>query len=276
MAGYSQIRWRKQDEITLTKEVKRFNDKIRYYQRKYAQIEDTQERKRMLDALPEKLSIKELRSGGVDEYGEVQDAVIRTRKGFNQEIKSMRAFTDNRGINIVDVPGNEKGVALTEWQINDMLEREKSANRKRKIRRTKVEKTEVTSRGKKVGYTVGMGKAKDKNLNDINAFTPGQRHTDIKQKMRTLRKESQPEYWVAKDEQWRADYTRTLLEELGDTPEVRRIVDHVNSLDYKQFRVVMDSEIGIKEYSYPPDEEKKKEAINELRAIWLNDADVIH
>lgn len=276
MAGYSKIRWRKKDEITLAKEVKRFNDKVRYYQRKYARIEDRKERKRMIDALPEKLSVKELRRGGVDEYGEVQGPIIRTRKGFDKEIESMRAFTDNRGINIVDVPGNEKGVAITEWQLNDMLAREKSANRKRKIRRTKVEKTEVTSRGKKVGYTVGMGKAKDKNLNNINAFTPSQTHTDIKQKMRTLRKESQPEYWVAKDERWREDYTRTLLEELGDTPEVRRIVDHINSLDYKQFRLVMHSENGIKEYSYPPDIEKKKEAINELRAIWLNDADVIN
>lgn len=279
MAKTSKIRWRAQDDLELRKAVRNHNDKIRRLERKYEKIEDAAERKMMINSLPERVSYAELRKGITDEYGKKQGPIIQTRAGFKQEIESLKAFTKRGAEQVIEIPDNDRGVLITQYQYEDMLKREKKINRERKKRRKEVEASDVTRRGEKTGYQrkdIGMGKQQEQDLKPVNAFTPSQKKADIRKKARTLRKESQPGYWEAKDIAWRDNYTKTLLEELGDVPEVREIIDFINSQPIESYKSVMYSEEGIKEYSYPLTEEQRKQAINELRSIWMRNADLIN
>lgn len=277
MAKQHKIRWRESDELELKKAVRNFNDKIKRLEKKYNKIEDATERRRMLATLPEKVSYKELRRGVKNSVGVKQDAIIQTRKGLKFELKSLQGFTERGAEKAVKVKGNENGLLLTKWQVKDLKKRARRATRERTKRLDEMMQIPAMSRGQQLGYTkgeLGMGKQAMLEYNPINAFTPTQTMADIRKKARTLRKEAQPNYWSDKDEQWVNDYTRTLLEELGAVPEVQEIVERIKGLSLEEFKNVMYSEVGIQEYSYPRDSEGRKESINQLRSIWLKDADL--
>lgn len=273
------IKWREKDEIALKKAVRNFNDKIRRLEKKYKKVEDRKERELLLKSLPAKASYKELRK-----------EIIDTRSGFNFEMKSLKSFTNTKGKKkpeaLVKVPGNKNKLMITNWQLKDMKKRERRANIERKSRLQAILEMPATSRGEELGYTVGellgynpdskvgMGDQRLKEYTPINAFTSSQEIRDIRKKSKTLLKETQGSYWDKKGELWRANYTRSLLDELGSVPEVEEIVEKIRGLPIEEFLAVMYSDPGVQETHYFKNKDDRSKAINTLKSTWLKNADI--
>lgn len=265
---------------TIKKAVSNFNSKITRLANKYSKIEDYNKRTRMLSSLPKKMKYSELIKPHKNIFGDILPPLIQTESGYKMELEALRSFTkDKKAQEIVTPENNIYKVAMTKWQMNQMRKRERIVNEKRQERLDRIKNLEAKSRGKGLDHTVGdvgMGRQELKALNPTNAFTDSQSKTDIDRKYKTLQLESHPNYFKESDMRWRDNYTRTLLEELGNVPEVRRIVDKINNLPLDEVILKFYTEVGIFEYSYPLDYEQRVNSINALNSIWLKDSDLYH
>ena len=265
---------------TIKKAVSNFNAKVTRLANKYSKIEDYNTRARMMSSLPKKMKYSELIKPHKNLFGDILPALIQDDTGYKMELDALRNFTkDKRAQEIVTPENNLYKVAMTRWQMKEMKKREKIVNDKRAERLERIQKLETQSRGKGLDHTVGevgMGRQELKALSPTSAFTVTQSKTDIDRKFRTLQIESHPNYFKESDVRWRDNYTRTLLEELGNVPEVRRIVDKINSMSLDEVILKFYTEVGIFEYSYPLDYEQRVNSINALNSIWLKDSDLYH
>lgn len=246
----------KRDNETLKKEVRRFNAKIDKLAKKDPTIKSS---------LPEKLKVKDIKS------------IIHSRDDLRTELQSMRKFTNNKtAAKLVKAPNNANdNIFITKWQRDDMLAREEIVNTSRKARKEKYKDLQAKDRGKELNYTVeqrqkqiGMGRAEEQMYNEINAFTDSQSHWDIKAKHRTLRKESQSEYWTMRDYLVKENYIKSIERNYSET-EAKDILDKLRNMDISDFTEIFYQEDIEIEDNYKDTEEQKTAELTALRARWL-------
>ena len=246
----------KRDDKSLKKEVRRFNAKIDSLAKKDPTIKN---------ALPEKIKVKDIKS------------IIHSRDDLKEELQSMRKFINNKtATKLVHAPNNaDDNIFITKWQRDDMLAREEKINVVRRARKAEYEKLQAKDRGEELPYTVaerqqqiGMGRAEAKMYNDINAFTENQSRWDIKDKHRTLRKESQSEYWTMRDYLVKENYIKSIERNYSKT-EAADILDKLKNMDIGDFmEIFYQEDIEIQD-NYKETEEEKQAELTALRARWL-------
>ena len=246
----------KRDNETLKKEVRKFNAKIDKLAKKDPAI---------ASSLPEKIKVKDIKS------------IIHSRDDLKTELQSLRKFVNNKtATKLVPAPNNANDtILITKWQRDDMLEREAKINDVRRARKQEYENLPAKDRGAELEYTVaerqqqiGMGKAEEKMYNDINAFTENQSHWDIKAKHRTLRKESQSEYWTMRDYLVRENYIKSIERNYSET-EAQDILSKLRNMDIGDFmETFYQEDIEIQD-NYKETEEEKQAELTALRARWL-------
>lgn len=244
------IRWRAEDSAALQRAVKNFNAKITRLEKKDP---------RRASALPDRVTMKEMRD------------LISTRQDLNREINALKRFSAKGAETLVKAPGNEYNVKITKWQKEEMTRRIGQINRKRAKRLEEIQKTEVQSGRKDVGYTrgqIGMGKAEQISLEPMKPFTPKMSRTDIKKKFINIRKESQTTYWRKKDLQLKENYIKSLQQNFRKA-DIKDLIDKISDMDVNAFMSVFNSEGDLLEFSYPPSEEEYQGNLNHIKAVWI-------
>lgn len=249
MAKRYNIRWNESDEKELKRVVKNFNQKIDRLSKKNPQNKKY---------LPEKVSIKEMRS------------LIETRQDFNRELKSLQRFSRKGSEEIVDVPDNDYNLKTTKWQKKEMQIRVATVNANRKRRKEQIESWEMKSGGKSLGYTkgdFGMGQVDEVALRPAKAFTPSMSKAELDKKFRSLRKESQTNYFDAKEMRLKKNYVEKGLLANYNEEDIKDIIEKIDEMDFDEFYKVFQEEGGTMEFAYP-DSEKYQEYVEHLRATW--------
>lgn len=242
------IRWREADEKELQRVVKNYNAKLSRLAKKNPE---------MKNALPDRVSAAQLRD------------MIETRQDLNRELNSLRRFSQKGAEELVEVPDNDYNLKITKWQKDEINRRVAVINRTRKQRLKKMQETEATQGGKKLGYSAApmMGKAETLSLKPIKGFTKYMNRADLKKRFTQLLKESQSGYWNARDERTRQNYIRALLQTFSEG-DISEAIKAIEGMDIKEFRKRFESDSGKFETLYPNDRDEYVAALNELAAIW--------
>lgn len=251
MSRQYNIRWTPDDEKELKRIVKNFNAKITRLEKKNPKEKG---------ALPERESVKHLKQ------------LISTRADLKRELNSLKRFSQKGAEEIITAPDNKYNLKLTKWQKEEMTRRAGVVNRRRKQRLKEISEEEVMHRGKKLGYKkgeLGMGSYDENSLKPINAFTPSMNRADLKAKSDVLKRESQSNYWKKREDLHKANYIKSLEENLGGGSDVKQIIRQIEGMSYDQFRKIFESENAIMEHSYPLDDEQRKEEIEFLKSVWM-------
>ena len=244
------IRWSEADEAELKRVVKNFNAKLTRLEKKDP---------KNAAALPERVSAAQLR------------VMIKTRQDLKRELNSLQRFSQRGAEELVQVPDNYYNLKITKWQRTEMNRRGLIVNSNRARRRAEIEQMEATSRGQGLDYSVmaTMSEEEKAALEPINVFTRFQNRADLNQKARTLRKQSMVEYWTGRDESLRKGYIKAITENLGTTKAVLEVVDAIEKMDISEFRKKFQQEQTKFAIAYPGDQDKVRESVNALQAIWI-------
>lgn len=249
--GEYRYNWTAKDDRRLTKAVTDFNAEV-----KKAVKEDAKN----ASAYPEPVTVAQLKK------------MISTKKDLNRELNSLRGFSKKGAKEIVIAPGNKYNLKLTAWQLKDMQARAESINAERKRRREKLFDLDMSSRGQKLGYKrgeLGLRRAEELQLDDINAFTDFMTRHDLRAKLRTLRRESMSDYWLLRDEILRQEYINTIKREFASNKvNVDDVVEALEKMPFEEFRKTFDAEGGTFEMLYPT-QEKLQEFADSLRSTWI-------
>lgn len=249
MAKYHRIKWRESDEKELTKAINNFNAKIR-------RLSKTDPK--LANVLPEKVSKRDLKN------------LIDTRRDLNREINSLRRFTERGAEALVDIPNSENNLKITKWQRTEMLRRVAVINRRRKARLEKLENYSLSSRGEPLGYKlgdIGMGSETEVSLSPMNAFTPSMQRIDVKEKYKTILKESQNDYFTKKDFRLKENYIKALNQNFNPK-DVKDIVEKIKDMNINEFLDKFYSEDDKFDQPYPPNQEQYEAYLNSLKATW--------
>lgn len=249
--GEYRYNWNAKDDRRLMKAVKAFNAEV-----KKAVKEDAKN----ASAYPDTVTVAQMKK------------MISTKEDLNRELTSLRGFSKNGAKEIVTAPGNKYNLKLTAWQLKDMQARAENINAARKIRREKLFDLDMSSRGQKLGYKrgeLGLRRAEELQLNDINAFTDFMTRHDLRAKLRTLRRESMSDYWVMRDEILRQEYINTMKREFSSSEvNVDDVIEAIENMPFEEFRKTFDAEGGTFEMLYPT-KEKVQEFAASLRSTWI-------
>lgn len=230
------ISWNERQQNELRKAVRNFNDKIRRLEKKYPEKKGS---------LPERASIKSLKE------------IISTRQDLQREVNALKRFSRKGAEELTNPPpeyGN-KELTLTKWEVNEILRRTSRVNKSRALKKAEIESIEMTSRGEKLGYTRGqvkMGTLDKAQLEPIVPFTRTMNNAERKRKFRTLRNESQIDYWDKRDNILKEAYIKGLNQNYNPE-DVKEIVDKIRSMPIKKFREIFEREGGTRvfEWVYP-------------------------
>lgn len=248
MSKQHKIRWSEQDNINLSKAVKNFNAKVTRLAKNNPAI---------ANVLPEKVSIKQIKE------------LIDTRQDLNREINMLKRFSKRGSEDIVTIDDTEHKIKITKWMKTEMNRRIGIINRKRKKRLEDIEGTEMTSRGKKLGYTrgqLGMGSTLRVSLEPMKAFYYTMENFDLKKRWKSILKQSKDDYFTNQDYLMRSNFIKAIQDNFH-YEDVSDIIDKISNMDIKEFFNVFQSEGGTFEWSYP-DPEKEKEYANYLRSQY--------
>lgn len=243
------IRWREADEKELQRVVKNYNAKLSRLAKKGPDIKS---------ALPERVSAAQLRD------------MIETRQDLNRELNALRRFSQKGAEELVEVPENDYNLKITKWQKEEINRRVAVINRTRKQRLEKMQGTEATQGGKRLGYSAApmMGKADMLSLSPVKGFTKYMNRADLKKRFTQLLKESQSGYWNERDERTRQNYLKGLRQTFNES-DISDVIDEIESMDIKDFRRKFDSDAGKFETLYPNDQDEYIAAVSELESIWM-------
>lgn len=243
------IRWKPDDNQELRKAVKNFNAKISRLEKKDPQNKE---------ALPEKITVKQIKE------------LISTRQDLKRELNALQRFSKRGAEKIIEIPDTDYNLKTTKWQKEEMTRRTAIINRKRKRRLKEVAETEIKSRGEKLGYRwgdIGMGKASEIELQPLKAFTPKMNRRDLGKKFNLIMKESQQGYWNKRDILMKKNYISS-LEQNFNANDIKDVIEHIDNMDFNDFRKIFEAEGGNFELSYPPDEESYNAHLSALKSIW--------
>lgn len=243
--------WEQSDnQERLKRAVRNFNAKIKRIENKDPE---------MKKVLPEKVTLKEMKN------------LIKTRQDLNREIKSLQRFTEKGAEELVDAPNNKNNQKITKWQRKEMSIKQGVINRRRKQRLKDMEEYNLERKGKDLGYTsvdIGMGKQDEVQLKPINAFTPGMDIYSLRKKFKTLRKESQSQYWNESDMRLKQNYLDQIEENFGSTLEAQLLVARIDAMDFKKFYKTYRKDPNKFEHFYFPNEQARSQAFEDLKSVW--------
>lgn len=249
MSKQYNIRWKPDDNQELRKAVKNFNAKISRLEKKDPQNKEV---------LPEKITVKQIKE------------LISTRQDLKRELNALQRFSKRGAEKIIEIPDTDYNLKTTKWQKEEMARRTAIINRKRKRRLKEVAETEIKSRGEKLGYRrgdIGMGKASEIELQPLKAFTPKMNRRDLGKKFNLIMKESQQGYWNKRDILMKKNYISS-LEQNFNANDIKDVIEHIDDMDFNDFRKIFEAEGGNFELSYPPDEESYNAHLSALKSIW--------
>ena len=190
------IKWRDSDNKKLAEEVRKFNAKRTRLIKKLPE---------MVDFLPEKLSVKELREQ------------ITTRKDFNREIKSIERFM---------IKGSEKpiisqtGIKTTEWEKKEIALKVRRINLQRK--RELEQAAPSTEKGT-------MGSVRANNLQPKKFDIDKIKKSDWEKFVESVEKQSRANYQGEKMQKYKENYLRAILDNLGEAG--KELFEYVSRLD---------------------------------------------
>lgn len=259
MSKVYKIRWKPSDNDDLRKAVKNFNAKITRLEKKYPEQKN---------ALPERMSVKQIKD------------LVTSRQDLKRELNALRRFTTPGAEQLVDVPGSDYNLKTTKWQKEEMNRRVGIINRKRKDRYDAIMDVEMTSRGEKLGYTVGqaresigMGSVDANSTKPMNAFTPKMTRTDLQAKFRSIMKESQQNYWNEREQIMKDTYIRTLLENFSEN-DIADVIEVIDNMDFKTFYENFSADAGKWESLYPNkggSHDDYESYLDGLKSTWIPD-----
>lgn len=260
MSKQHKIRWSEQDTNELNRVIKNFNAKVTRLAKSNPAI---------ANILPEKVKTKQVKE------------LIHTRQDLKREINMLQRFTKRGAEEIITLDETEHKLRITKWQKTEMNRRIGIINRKRKHRLEQIEATEMTSRGKKLGYTrgqLGMGSALKNALEPMKSFYYTMENFDLKKRWKSILKQSTDEYFTQQDFTMRENFINAIKNNFHYV-DVSDITSTLESMDIKEFFKVFQSEGGTFEWSYP-DKEKEQEYAEYLRSQYgisstLNSKDII-
>lgn len=259
MRRRSKIRWSASDEEAFTKAVNNFNAKRRRLKAKYDNVEDPEERKKLLGSLPPTAKKHDLRNE------------IETRTDFKNEIASLKRFTEKGAEELVRVPIAKDNIYITKYQLSEMKRLERKTEAELSRRRKQYLEIEATSGGKGLGYSsdVGMGKAEEHSLKPVKAFVRSQDLPSVMRRFKTLQKMGRHGFWREKDIRYRENYIASLDKFLNGQPGVKKIIDAIRNMEFEDFMLIAKAETGLFEFSYPT-EDNIKASLNKLKEIWID------
>lgn len=230
------ISWNENQQKQIKQAVRNFNAKIDRLAKKNPKEAGT---------LPEKVSLRELKK------------MINTRQDLQREVNALKRFSKRGAEELTNPPpkfGNTE-LRLTKWEVDEMLRRTARVNKSRALKRAEILETEMTSRGEELGYKrgqVAMGTLDKNQLEPIVPFTRTMNNEERRRKFRTLRNESQIDYWDKRDNILREAYIKGIKQNYNPE-DVQDVVDKIRTMDIKEFRKIFESEGGTKafEWVYP-------------------------
>lgn len=220
MAKYYHIRWQDKDLKELERAVRNFNAKISRLAKSNASLKNV---------LPEKVSKRELKE------------LINTRSDLIRELNALKRFSKRGAEDLVKAPLNENEVFITKWQKEELNRRVGIINRRRKARALELGKLEATSRGEKLGYTVGqrsdyvgMGSIRDVALQPMKSFTRYLTPKEIRMRYKSTIYQSQSDYYTKRDYELRDNFIKGLLENYNPS-DISDIIKNIKQMDIEDF-----------------------------------------
>lgn len=267
MPKYNKIRWRESDLKELSRVVRNYNAKIKRLKQK--------------DPLKYKNTLPQFYDSKTDSYSEKitvrqMKELINTRQDLNRELNALKRFSKKGAEEIVVVPDTDYNLKITKWQKTEMNRRIGVINRRRAQRLKEIQEMEMKSRGEELGYTreeFGMGKQYEKELRPMNAFTRRMDQSDLKWKWRSIRNESQSDYFTKRDYQVRENYIKGLKENYNYN-DIKDVVEEIEKMDIKEFFKIFNEDGGTFEFASPDGQldlkyDEYKGYASALRATWL-------
>lgn len=264
MSKQYKIRWSKSDNQELARVVRNYNAKIERLAKNPNRLRnEITEKSRVADttlikALPEKISIRELKS------------LINTRQDLKRELNTLKRFLVKGAEELVNTPDTKFNVFVTKFQRKEMSIRAGVINRRRKSRLDTILESEATSGGKDLGYKVGdigMGRIDLVSLKPFNAFTPTMKQEDIKYKWRALMTESQSDFYDKQDEQVKENFIKGLLWNF-DYRYSEDLIDHLQKMSTSEFMKIFRKEGNTFEWIYEPDDDQDYHVLEYLKKSY--------
>lgn len=257
MPKYHKIKWKESDYKELDRAIKNFNAKVTRLAKANPQNKS---------ALPEKVQKRELKE------------LINTRNDLRREINALKRFSKKGAETLVNVPESEYNIKITKWQKIEMNRRLVSINRRRAKRLEEMAQTQMTYGGESLGYTkaqIGMTSPELVGLQPLNAFTSSSYYTDIKEKWKTMIKESQADYWDKRDFLTRDTFIKT-LEENYNPEDIKDVISAMKEMDISEWINIFREEGNTFEFGYPEGKTKGvivsgqyENYVEKLKATWI-------
>lgn len=187
------------EETRLKKTVKNYNAKI------------TRMEKQGLPT-PDKISYKEI----------IQK--FETGRNVNDTLQFMQAFNERGGYEVVKL---ENGIEITRAELNKIRKQLEIVNQRRAEQRQKIGEPEP-------GNLAQMGRMRDVNLMPKRDITEISRE-HLKRYITTLDKQTEPDYYLRKNIQYRDNYISMLRRNFGDDPRTEDAIKYIMSLDLDDF-----------------------------------------
>ena len=111
-----------------------------------------------------------------------------------------------------------------------------------------------------------MQKAEALQLRPTKAFTPKMTKSDINEKMRHFRKESQSTYWKKRDILMRDNYIKALKEHFNS--KANDIIAKIQSMDVEAVKDIIMSDPSEFETAYPLTADEVEPYLDHLRIMW--------
>ena len=256
MAKRYNIKWREADEQEVKRVLKNYNAKIRRLEKKEGINPN---------ALPRKMTIEQFKNQ------------VESRQDFNREINALKRFSKRGSEEMVDVPESKYNLKITKWQKQETERKINIVNQRRKRRRKEIESWEMTSGGKKLGYTVGefgIPKADEQALKEFKAFYPTMSYADLHKRAEHINIEVKKSYFNAKEERLKFNYLKGLRETYSED-QIEDIAEAIENMDFKEFYKRYGQEGGTFEHaSRLPANADLEANIEHLRGQWLPDDEI--
>lgn len=197
---------------------------------------------------------------------------IDTKADYDRELASIKSFFKKGLQKIVDVPIPNSKLKITLWQLEQTESRLEFINKNRSERLAELLSTEVHDRGKGLGYKIGdigMGKVELRSLESLTGFNASMDRSSLMKRFNQIIKESRDMYWDMREIVLKENYISALTNEFNDFPEMKKIIDHIKNMDYKEFRKTFEANDHSFELPYSADDSEKQAHFESIKSIWM-------
>lgn len=239
----SKIKWNKRDQRETTRIIRNFNAKITRLESQGKSF-----------GIPEKIGIKEFKSD------------IYSRADLNRELNRLKRFS-KRGVE--ELIESKTGNLITKWERQEIGRQVQIINAKRTRERKRIENTEATSRGQKLGMK--RGEMEDDRLSDVrkkqfnfNKIRPGREWELFKQ---AVNEQVSSNFENSKNESYKRNYIASLYS--AGLPNANKISAIVSQIPAdKVVQIYYSEEQASIDFVYDPMEALMKSEL--IMEIWQN------